>query len=105
MTAEDQNTDTKLGPCKYCARTDNHNGAKCNLIKAISYYGNGKIEKVEFFAPNDYMAPLAQPIWPMQPVSPLMPHFTPNPVIPNPYWVSNNVSYTFGSNTQELLNE
>jgi hypothetical protein len=103
MTAEDQNTDTKLEPCKYCGHIDNHKGIKCHLVKSFEYDLCGIIKKVEFFAPNDYMAPLAQPVWPMQPVSPVIP----NPFPLHPYWVSNNVSYTFGSNTkvQELLNE
>jgi len=106
----------KLEPCKYCGKADNHNGAKCHLVKSFEYDFAGTLIKVTFFAPNEYMAPLAptlQPLYPTQPISPVYPATPYNPSPPltpwpwrplGPTWMSNDISYTYGS-TQELLNE
>lgn len=37
--------------CPYCETE--HKG-KCALVKAFEYHANGKIKRVEFYAPNDY---------------------------------------------------
>jgi hypothetical protein len=38
--------------CQDCGLT--HDG-RCPNIKAIEYYPDGMVKRVEFFAPNDYM--------------------------------------------------
>jgi len=113
MQTEDQKMDTKLEPCKYCGAVNNHLGAKCHLVKSFEYDFAGTLIKVTFFAPNEYMAPLVQPLNPTHPISPVYPspyiQPYPNPWQPHnplgPVWMSNNVSYTFGSQGPELLNE
>lgn len=42
-------------PCGYCG---NHHHAKCPLVRAIEYFEDGRIKRVEFITPADHMPSL-----------------------------------------------
>jgi hypothetical protein len=37
--------------CGWCG---NYHATKCPLVKALEYHSDGRLARVEFFAPNDY---------------------------------------------------
>lgn len=41
--------------CMWCGLI--HSGQRCPLVKAIDYYENGNIKRVEFVTPGDHLAP------------------------------------------------
>lgn len=41
----------KLGACNYCG--SNHEG-KCPMVKAIEYYQDGTVKRVEFITSKDH---------------------------------------------------
>lgn len=47
MDAEDSGV---AAPCPYC--TGRHRG-KCHLVRAIDYYENGSLRRVEFYSPGE----------------------------------------------------
>jgi hypothetical protein len=50
---------TNVTPCPHCGMVD---GGICHLIKAIEYYPDGTIKRVEFKGSADYApAPIANP--------------------------------------------
>lgn len=51
-----------LNTCQWCGCI--HSG-KCPQIKAYEYHENGKLKRIEFFAPSDYVAPAV--IKPLEP--------------------------------------
>lgn len=54
-----------LNTCEWCGCI--HSG-KCPQVKAIQYHKDGTVKRVEFFAPNDYVAPVVvKPFEPSQP--------------------------------------
>lgn len=51
--------------CQYCGQ---YHGARCPLVKAIDYYPDGTVKRVEFYSPGDYLAPMRP--WPSSPFPP-----------------------------------
>lgn len=45
-------------PCPYCSM---HHKGVCEKVKAMEYYRDGRIKRVEFKTPSDYMAPVILP--------------------------------------------
>jgi hypothetical protein len=45
------------GPCPYCGQ---HHTGICPMVKAIEYFENGTVKRVEFKTPSDYMPTLPQ---------------------------------------------
>mgnify|MGYP001594088586 CR=1 FL=1 len=62
-------TTSVLEPCQWCGMSG-HTGI-CPTIKAIEYFEDGQIKRVEFKVPADYMTPILPspplPIWPQNP--------------------------------------
>lgn len=58
-------TKTGMGnePCPHCGMT---HATTCPKIKAIEYFEDGSVKRVEFMTTADYLAPIAtaQPTWP-----------------------------------------
>jgi hypothetical protein len=50
-----------MNKCEYCGLIHE---AVCPKVKSIEYNECGTVKRVEFFAPNDYMAPLSGGAWP-----------------------------------------
>jgi len=46
--------------CQYC---NGYHPALCPTVKAIEYFENGKIKRVEFKTAADYLAPLTTPFF------------------------------------------
>ena len=46
-----------MTPCPYCGTT--HPSAKCYLVKAIEYFPDGQVKRVEFMTPRDLNVPSA----------------------------------------------
>ena len=42
--------------CQYCGGT---HGPNCPIIKAIEYFPNGTIKRIEYMTPSDYLTPVA----------------------------------------------
>lgn len=43
--------------CQHCGSVVAHQG-KCPLVKAIEYFPNGMVKRVEYLTPADYYAPV-----------------------------------------------
>jgi hypothetical protein len=43
-------------PCAYCGM---RHATKCPLVRAIEYFENGLVKRVEFMTPSDYLAPIS----------------------------------------------
>jgi hypothetical protein len=54
-------------PCAHCGV---YHSGRCPQVKAIEYYPNGNIKRIEFIGPGDYLAPLGVPLPPSDPLSP-----------------------------------
>lgn len=71
------NTSNAVPKCQHCGQDGGHTG-KCHLVKAIEYYENGTVKRVEYLTPADSMPPFL-PSWPATPPAtpPYTPPFTP----------------------------
>lgn len=56
---------TKITNCQFCG---NDHGVQCPTVKAIEYFPNGKVKRVEFKSAADYAWPM-----PTMPTSPPYP--------------------------------
>lgn len=45
----------QVNDCQYCGKS---HGRRCPEVRAIEYYENGAVKRVEFMTVSDYMAPL-----------------------------------------------
>lgn len=80
---------TQITNCQFCGQD---HGVQCPAVKAIEYFENGKVKRVEFKSAADYMVPF----------NPLGPPLQPFPPPNTPWWWNQptcgpNVSNTFGS--------
>ncbi len=41
----------QMTPCRWCGLI---HGPKCPSVKAIEYYPDGTVKRIEFYSPNDY---------------------------------------------------
>lgn len=63
--------------CEWCSDEHNevsHTG-KCPKVKAIEYYDSGAVKRVEFYGPEDYIAPFGPYVGPL-PDTPVPPYKT-----------------------------
>jgi len=61
---------TQVINCQFCGQD---HGVQCPAVKAIEYFPNGKVKRVEFksaadYVPMPYPLPYTQPIQPWQPL-------------------------------------
>lgn len=54
-------------PCRHC---NQYHTGRCPQVKAIEYYPDGKVKRVEFTDPGDYGLPLGVPSQPRDPIDP-----------------------------------
>lgn len=53
--------------CLHCGM--GHTG-RCPQVKAVEYYPNGQVKRIEYVTPGDFVAPLGVPIPPFKPLEP-----------------------------------
>ena len=70
------NTADASPKCSHCGQPP-HPGV-CPMVKAVEYYENGQIRRVEYKGASDYMAPFMPA--PYAPPNPPLPPGLPNPV-------------------------
>jgi len=73
--------------CRWCG---NAHDTRCSLVKAIEYRANGRVKRVEFMTPSDYVAPFVRP-------------YT-TPSVPSQLWPTTTAPWTgLTSWTRDLL--
>ena len=76
--------------CEHCGATLPHAG-KCPSVKAVEYYPNGRIKRVEYMIASDYAPsfPYNQPYNPISPPQPVSPWWDRSLYFGSTYTVAN----------------
>jgi len=63
---------TQSFKCQHCGSIAEHQG-RCPLVKAIEYFENGMVKRVEYMTPVDYMSHVSTIPLPHNPANPVAP--------------------------------
>lgn len=72
----------KFSKCRWCGLS---HGVQCPSVKAIEYFADGKIKRVEFKGAADYCIPQL-PYVPLPYYTPQVPYCP--PYVPGPTWIT-----------------
>ena len=76
LSITSSSTSLPEGSCGYCGTFPAHSYQACPMVRAVEYFPDGTIKRVERFSPSELQPPyVIQPPTPIYPVYPFNPQY------------------------------